>query len=152
MLNSSGVHVRFVNNGMTYFMSNLMQWMVSGGASELHPRVGMSHLEEMMRVDRHLLIEAKCLLPKGLRRTLFPGQKDKLISHTPRIGGVEKMKKRSSVFPMALAGITAAAVCFGVPWSAASAQNSSTARVTATRRRPQPAPPRPLPCPMVRAK
>ena len=32
------------------------------------------------------------------------------------------MKKRSSVFPMALAGITAAAVCFGVPWSAASAQ------------------------------
>ena len=49
MLNSSAVNVRFVNDGMTYFMSNLMQLMVSGGASELHPRVGMSHLEELTR-------------------------------------------------------------------------------------------------------
>jgi hypothetical protein len=132
MLNSSGVHVRFVNNGMTYFMSNLMQWMVSGGASELHPRVGMSHLEEMMRVDRHLLIEAKCLLPKGLRRTLFPGQKTKWINHSPRIGGLEKMKNRLSVIPMAFAAITTVAVCLGVPWCAASAQNSSTASYSTT--------------------
>ena len=133
-------------------MSDVMERVVFGGASELRLRVGITHLEAGMRFHRNPLGEAKHGLPKGLRRTLFPGQKDKLISHTPRIGGVEKMKKRSSVFPMALAGITAAAVCFGVPWSAASAQNSSTARVTATRRRPQPAPPRPLPCPMVRAK
>lgn len=37
------------------------------------------------------------------------------------------MKNRTSVFPMALAAIAAAAVCLGVPWSAARAQNSSTA-------------------------
>ena len=132
MLNSSGVNVRFVNNGMTYFMSNLMQLMVSGGASELHLRVGMSHLEEMMRSDRNLLVEAKCVLPRGLRRTLFPGQKTKWISQSPRIGGVEKMKNRPSLFPMVLAAIMAAAVCLGVPWSAASAQNSSTASYSTT--------------------
>ena len=108
-------------------MSNLMQLMVSGGAPELHLRVGMSHLEEMMRSDRYRLIEAKCLLPRGLRRTLFLGQKTKWISHTPKIGGVEKMKNRLSVFPMAIAALTAAALCLGVPASAASAPNSSTA-------------------------
>ena len=90
MLDSSGVHVRFVNNGMTYFMSNLMQWMVSGGAPELHLRVGMSHLEEMMRSDRHLLIGARRVLPKGLRRTLFPGQKLNGLVTPP---GLEDLKK-----------------------------------------------------------
>ncbi len=37
------------------------------------------------------------------------------------------MKNRLSVFPMAFAAITTAAVCLGLPWCAASAQNSSTA-------------------------
>ena len=151
MLNSSAVNVRFVNDGMTYFMSNLMQLMVSGGASELHPRVGMSHLEELTRSGRNLLIEAKCLLPRGLRRTLFPGRKTKWISHSPRIGGVEKMKNHLSVFPKAFAAITTAAVCLGVPWCAASAQNSSTASYSTT---PPPAASatQALPCPTARAK
>ena len=90
MLNSSAVNVRFVNNGMTYFMSNLMQWMVSGGASELHPRVGMSHFEEMMRSGRNLLTEAKCLLPRGLRRTLFWVRKLNGLATPP---GLEELKK-----------------------------------------------------------
>ena len=42
------------------------------------------------------------------------------------------MKNRLSVFPMAFAAITTAAVCLGVPWSAASAQNSSTASYSTT--------------------
>ncbi|MGP8239555.1 MAG: hypothetical protein ACLQVW_29640, partial [Limisphaerales bacterium] len=37
------------------------------------------------------------------------------------------MKNRTSIFPMALATITAAAISFGVPWSRASGQNTSTA-------------------------
>ena len=37
------------------------------------------------------------------------------------------MKNHLSVFPKAFAAITTAAVCLGVPWCAASAQNSSTA-------------------------
>jgi hypothetical protein len=41
------------------------------------------------------------------------------------------MKDRSSVFRKAIAAITAAAVCLGVPWSA-SAQNASTPNASAT--------------------
>ena len=151
MLNSSALNVRFVNNGMTHFMSNLMQWMVSGGASELHLRVGMSRLEEVMRTDRYLSIEAKCVLPRGLRRTLFLGQKTKWISHSPRIGGVEKMKNRLSVFPKVFAAITTAAVCLGCP-GAPPAPKTVPPRVTAPLRRLPPALLRSLPCPMARAK
>ncbi len=71
-------------------MSDLLQLMVSGGASDLHVRVGVSHHEDMMRFHRNPLLEAKDGLPKDFRFTLFPGQKDKLIKHAPSIGGVKK--------------------------------------------------------------
>jgi len=75
---------------MTYFMSNLMQWMVSGGASELHPRVGMSHFEGMMKFDRNLLMEAQCVLPRGMRRTLSWVSKLNGLATPP---GLEELKK-----------------------------------------------------------
>jgi hypothetical protein len=75
---------------MTYFMSDVMEWVVSGGASELRLRVGITHPEAGMRSHRNPLPEARPGLPKGLRPTLFPGQKHELISHTP---GLEELKK-----------------------------------------------------------
>jgi hypothetical protein len=45
----------------------------------------------------------------------------------PKIGEVEKMKNRQSVFPMALAAIAAMVVWLANPWTIASAQVASTA-------------------------
>src|SRR5277367_4152631 len=50
---------------------------------------------------------------------------------TCQIGGVEKMKSRPSVFRMARAAVTAAAVCLVASYSIASAQNAATANDSA---------------------
>jgi len=42
------------------------------------------------------------------------------------------MKNRPSAFLMALGAIMVAAVCLGLPWSVANAQNSSTATYSTT--------------------
>ena len=75
---------------MTYFMSDVMERVVFGGASEMRLRVGITHLEAGMRFHRNPVPEAKHGLPKGLRRTLFPGQKLNGLVTPP---GLEELKK-----------------------------------------------------------
>ena len=77
------------------------------------------------------LTEGRNDLPKADLGPILPrSQNDKFDTPGPA-GGVKKMKKRPSVIPMALAGITAAAVYFGAFCNVASAQNTSTTKVSA---------------------